>query len=241
MLGLIAAAGLGSRMESDLPKPLTRLPNGKTFLSTAIEKLANHVDGLVVITSEAVLMHPDFSQVKGCQYLIQKNPTGMGDAVFSASDLIGQHEDVMIMWCDQIGITEETIAKTIEFHNSNGGRNRMTIPLLRKNTRYIHFQIKAGNIEKILQAKEGDVIANPVLSDIGLFLLSNGSQLVDNWHEGGRDFARGILTSEINFLPFLAYLNSNGWEFNSVMANDLDGIGVNTKDELNEAVQRLNI
>lgn len=241
MLGIIAAAGLGSRMESAIPKPLTQLPNGETFLSTAIAKLAKHVDELVVITSEAVLTHPNFSKFESCQYRTQEHPTGMGDAVFSASDLIEKHCDVIIMWCDQIGITDETIAKTIEVHNFNVGKNRMTIPLLWKNTKYIDFKTKDGIIEKILQAKEGDVISDSTQSDIGLFLLSNGSQLVSNWHDGGRDFACGILTKEINFLPFLVYLNLIGWEFNKVAAINLDGIGVNTKDELFEALQRLNI
>lgn len=241
MLGIIAAAGLGSRMQSDRPKPLTLLPNGESFLSTAIRKLSSHVDELVVVTSNVVLAHPDFSKTEGCHYRIQSDPTGMGDAVFSVSDLIATHNDLMIMWCDQIGITEETIAKTIKVHDSNHDNNRMTVPLLWKKSRYINFQLKDNRIEEILQAKEGDIISESTQSDIGLFLLSNGSQLVTHWLEGGREFSRGKVTSEINLLPFLKYLNLNGWNFYKVEATDLDGIGVNTNGELIEALRRLNI
>jgi hypothetical protein len=116
----------------------------------------------------------------------------------------------------------------------------MTIPLLWKNSKYIHFQIKDGRIEKILQVKEGDIISDLAQSDVGLFLLSNGSQLVTKWFDGGREFARGKVTSEFNFLPFLKYLNSNGWRFNRVEAIDIDGIGVNTRAELVEALRSLN-
>jgi bifunctional UDP-N-acetylglucosamine pyrophosphorylase / glucosamine-1-phosphate N-acetyltransferase len=241
MLGIITAAGLGSRMQSDRPKPLTLLPNGESFLSTAIRKLSSHVDELVVITSNAVLTHPEFSKVQGCHYRIQSDPTGMGDAVFCASDLIATHNDLMIMWCDQIGITEETIEKTIEVHDLNRHDNRMTVPLLWKKSRYIHFQLKDNRVEEILQVKEGDIISESTHSDIGLFILSNGSQLLTHWLEGGKEFSRGKVTSEINFLPFLKYLNLNGWDFHKVEATVQDGIGVNTNGELIDALRRLNI
>jgi hypothetical protein len=117
----------------------------------------------------------------------------------------------------------------------------MTVPLLWKKSRYINFQLKDNRIEEILQAKEGDIISESTQSDIGLFLLSNGSQLVTHWLEGGREFSRGKVTSEINLLPFLKYLNLNGWNFYKVEATDLDGIGVNTNGELIEALRRLNI
>jgi hypothetical protein len=164
----------------------------------------------------------------------------MGDAVFTVSDLIKQHDDVMIMWCDQIGITTETISRTTDLHKSQGGANQITIPLLWKDSGYIDFQIKNGCIDRILQAREGDVVSEIAHSDIGLFLLSNGAQLVANWFDGGREFSRGIVTSEYNFLPFLKFLNSNGWNLNCLEAVETDGIGVNSTEELIKALPWLN-
>lgn len=239
MLGIIAAGGLGTRMGSDLPKPLTILPSGKTFLSTAVEKLYPQVDEIVIVTSMAVLDHKEFISDEACSYRIQLHPTGMGDAIFSASDLIADHGDVLILWCDQVGITGQTIADTITTHKSSEKDLKCTIPLLRKSSMYTHFEVREGKLENVFQVREGDAVPKPSNSDVGLFLCTGGKKFIQAWVGGGREFSKGRSTLEYNFTPFLSYLNSMGWAFYSVKAQEIDGVGVNDLSELRTASKRL--
>lgn len=239
MLGIIAAGGLGKRMGSNLPKPLTLLPSGKTFLSAAVEKLFPLVDEVAIVTSMAVLNHKDFISNEGCSYRIQLYPTGMGDAIFLASDLIVDHGDVLILWSDQVGITVETVADTIAAHKKSKADLKCTIPLLTKSSMYTHFEVGKGKLEYVLQAREGDIVPKPSNSDVGLFLCSGGKDFVQAWVSGGREFSRGRRTLEYNFTPFLSYLSSTGWAFQSVEAQEIDGVGVNDLNELRTASKRL--
>jgi bifunctional N-acetylglucosamine-1-phosphate-uridyltransferase/glucosamine-1-phosphate-acetyltransferase GlmU-like protein len=239
MLGIIAAGGLGTRMGSDLPKPLTLLPSGKTFLSTAIEKLIPQVDEIAVVTSMAVQNHKNFFRDERCNYRIQMHPTGMGDAVFSAADLIAVHEDVLILWCDQVGITEQTISNTIAAHKSLEKDFKCTIPLVTKSSMYTHFEFRDGHLENVFQAREGDSAPEPCNSDVGLFLCTGGKEFITAWIDGGREFSRGRSTLEYNFIPFLKFLGTIGWAFRAVEAQEMDGVGVNNPNELHKAYKRL--
>jgi hypothetical protein len=163
----------------------------------------------------------------------------MGDAVFTAGDLIELHCDVLIIWCDQIGITEETIARSIASHNYGGSNRKMTIPLLLKSSKYIEFQIDDGHLLKVRQTKEGDFVSDLAPSDIGLFIVSDGKEFLSTWLDGGREYSKGQITSEYNFLPFLEYLDSKGWVLNEVVASESDGLGVNTQEELVQALRKL--
>lgn len=240
-LGIIAAGGKGTRMNSIVPKPLTVLPNGSTFLSTMIERINPFVDQIAVVTSLEVLDHPKFKVDSKSAYVTQLQATGMGDAVFCASEMIKNSQEIMVLWCDQIGITSETIAKACDLHSKVKSNSHMTIPLLSKDTRYIHIDESKGKISKILQAKEGDTVPKLSKSDIGLFLFSSGSNLTSAWSDGGREFCRGRQTSEYNFLPLLAYLSSIGWSAQTIEANPKDGIGVNTQEELSNAISEQNL
>lgn len=239
MLGIIAAGGRGSRMNTLLPKPLTKLPNGETLLSAAINKLHEHVEEIVVVTSPSVLTNPSFVKDERCRYRVQLLSTGMGDAVFCAADLILQHEDLLITWCDQIGISDDTIDRSIQKHKSMGGSQKLTIPVLIKETSYIHFKIIEDRIREVLQAREGDLVPNPSISDVGLFIVSGGNQILSAWTNGGRDFSLGNHTTEYNFLPFLQYLNGIGWSLGQLDAVAVDGIGVNSQDEFKRALKEL--
>jgi bifunctional UDP-N-acetylglucosamine pyrophosphorylase/glucosamine-1-phosphate N-acetyltransferase len=235
-LGIIAAGGKGTRMNSAIPKPLTVLPDGNTFLSSMIKRINPFVDQIAVVTSLDVLNHSKFKVDSKCAYVTQLQATGMGDAVFCALEMINESKEIMILWCDQIGITSETIAKTCESHRKVKSNSHMTIPVLSKTTRYIHIDESNGKINRILQAREGDTVPTIGRSDIGLFLFSSGSNLTAAWSNGGREFCRGQRTNEYNFLPMLPYLSSIGWSAQTIEATPKDGVGVNTQEELSQAI-----
>jgi hypothetical protein len=85
------------------------------------------------------------------------------------------------------------------------------------------------------------MVAELAPSDIGLFIISNGKELLSTWLEGGRAYSVGRISSEFNFLPFFEYLDSKGWVFNEVAAIESDSFGVNTQQELLQALRKLKI
>ncbi len=232
MIAVIAAAGNGKRMNSQIPKPLTRLPNGKTFLDHLIEKLDGLVDKIVVVTNSKIFEHPSFTTDTRCVYRFQEQATGMGDAVFCASDLIANEQNIVIVWCDQIGLTRKTLKESIAIHLNRKSDSHITLPLLTKNSQYIHIEHSMSKISDILQAKEGDLVPTPSVNDVGLFIISSGENMLEKWKNGGRSYSQGPISNEYNFLPFLKFLSINGWELDTVQAVDNDGIGVNTASEL---------
>jgi bifunctional N-acetylglucosamine-1-phosphate-uridyltransferase/glucosamine-1-phosphate-acetyltransferase GlmU-like protein len=234
-LAIIAAAGNGSRMLSDIPKPLTLLPNGNTFLDHLTKKLKKVVDHVVVVTNLQVLNHPNFIRDDSLSYRVQPQATGMGDAVFCASDLILQHDEILVVWCDQVGITNELIETALNVHRSIKSNSHMTVPMISKESEYIHISLLDNQISQIFQAREGDQVPNPSLNDVGLFVFSSGPNLIERWVDGGRKFSKGRLTGEYNFLPFLTYLGLSNWSLRRVEANQQDGIGVNTQDDFIKA------
>jgi bifunctional N-acetylglucosamine-1-phosphate-uridyltransferase/glucosamine-1-phosphate-acetyltransferase GlmU-like protein len=201
-----------------------------------IKKIEGIVDNIVVVTNLAVINDPKFRRNPNCLYRIQPHATGMGDAVFCAADLINDHDEILILWCDQIGITRETLLKTIDAHRNVNSNTHGTIPLLSKETKYIHIDFVEHHIKEVYQAKEGDDVPVPSTSDIGLFMFSSGPNLIAAWTEGGREHSQGKFTKEFNFLPFLTYLDSIGWSFQKVEATLSDGMGVNTQEELIKAL-----
>jgi bifunctional N-acetylglucosamine-1-phosphate-uridyltransferase/glucosamine-1-phosphate-acetyltransferase GlmU-like protein len=239
LLGVIAAGGKGTRMNSYVPKPLTKTSKGETFLDLQINKLLLQVDELIIIVSQEVMNHPDFIKDKNCDYLVQESPTGMGDAVFVAADYISQHEDIVILWADQVGLTKETILNSIDLHRTKSSHQKITIPVIKKNDGYIDLCFKGNELEKVLQAREGDLISPPNLSDVGFFCISTNGVLVNEWFHGGREYSRGKVSGEYNLLPFFAYLSGRGWGTQVLNATHLDGFGVNTHNDLIRLNQEL--
>ena len=234
MLAIIAAAGRGTRMKSQLPKPLTRLKNGKTFLDSLVEKVDGTVDEIVIVINDELLSHPLFVKNSRCVYKIQSEPTGMGDAIFCAREEILEHENIIVAWSDQVGLTKNTLEETSRLQKSLNLENHITIPVLPKTNGYIHIEHEDNKIIGIYQSREKDVVPSPSLSDVGLFGLSGGLDLISKWENGGRDFAFGRETHEYNFLPFLHYLSTQSWSVEFIAATLSDGYGVNTKGELIE-------
>jgi len=158
----------------------------------------------------------------------------MGDAVFCAREEILEHENIIVIWSDQVGLTKNTLEETLRVQKSLNRQKHITIPILPKTNGYIHFEYEGNKIFGIYQYKEKDVVPNPNLSDVGVFGLSGGIDLISKWENGGRDFAFGRETQEYNFLPFLHYLSSQSWSVEFIEATLSDGYGVNTKGELIE-------
>lgn len=234
---IIPAAGLGSRLKSDRPKPLT-LVNGRPMLDHVIDRFRPAVDGLVVIA------HPSFADALrehlgsslgdrfAWQVLEQPSPTGMLDAILIAAPAVAaaRPERVWITWCDQAGLLPETIENLV---GSEAGTPPPDVVVATAKTPapYTHLQRDAGGrIVRVLQRREGDRMPDQGESDAGLFSLSAAA------YESLKEFAGAARqddgTGERNFLPFIPWAAARGTVSTIECVDPREAIGINTPGEL---------
>jgi len=197
------------------------------------------VDKLIVVTNEKIMNHTLFKQNNAVQYLIQPHATGMGDSVFLAEDYFIGSNSLILSWVDQVGITSSTILECLNNLNSSGMEKVIVIPTLDKRTAYIDLLVVDHKLLEVKQSREGDLISNHSRSDVGLFAISDTAEMLDLWRKGGREYAKGKITGEYNFLPFLSMMSKNGWKIQTLKARVLDGIGFNTPEEWDNYIRRI--
>ncbi len=230
---VIPAAGRGSRLGIDVPKALVRPDGLRTLIEIMFEKVRPIVDRFVVIVNPTMLSHDYWPSSLDLEIAIQELPTGMGDAVFCATNQIKESTTILVVWADQVGITSETIQNGIRSHHLNKGlKPRITIPLIRVKNPYVEYVIHDKKIVSIKQVREGDTAADEGLTDVGLFILDAGEPLVEAWGTYLEKAEIGKSTKERNFLPFLRSLTDNQWELQVTSALAEDKLGINTQNDL---------
>lgn len=233
---VIPAAGRGSRLGLDLPKLLVPLTERETIWSVLKRNLRPHVDHIHVVLSpagassfgQALEGDPDASMISTS---IQPAPTGMGDAIFRGEPTWSSYRNVIVVWGDQVHVSENTIASSLALQAD--AERRVMIPLVALREPYVEYRFDAaGRLDKILQTREGDVCQPGGLGDVGTFVLSTGG-LAKDWQTFLAQVERGALTGEVNFLPFLAFLSRTGWDVRSLpVADPREARGINTPDDL---------
>jgi bifunctional UDP-N-acetylglucosamine pyrophosphorylase / glucosamine-1-phosphate N-acetyltransferase len=124
---VILAAGLGTRMKSDLAKVLHRL-DGRALINHVCESaLALDPDRVVVVVghqAESVK-----SEVRGefagkpLEFVVQEKQLGTGDAVNSARSLLSERSSTAIVLSGDVPmITAETLQSLLDTHHSFRGR-----------------------------------------------------------------------------------------------------------------------
>ena len=117
-VGVILAAGAGSRMRSSFPKPLHGLC-GRTLLEQAIWILRESgVERIVVVASPLLAADPQFSAAigDGTTVAIQSEPRGTGDALLSASDSASDASHLLVANADMPLITPATVRTMLAAH-----------------------------------------------------------------------------------------------------------------------------
>ena len=238
LCAVIPAAGRGSRLGEDVPKVLVPVVDGLTIWDLLHRKLSPFVDHthLVVSPSGLPLVEQAISSTgnpdQTVSLSIQAEPRGMGDAIFGAFPGWKEAENILIMWGDQLHVSRETIEACVDAHMSGIGP-RCTLPLVVAENPYVEYVLSPeGQLETILQTREGDVCHESGYSDVGTFLLS--TEGIDQlWQDYLSNAPSGALTNEINFLPFLVYLAKQGWKFNRIPVLDPEeNHGINTQEDL---------
>ncbi len=241
LCAVVPAAGRGTRLGADVPKVFVPILPGITIWDAVREKLSAVADHIVLVLSpegrEFLEKHRNgFSPESFAKSSIglQPEPLGMGDAIFGVADLWREDDDVLIVWGDQFNLSARTLGACIALHAA-AKTPTLTLPVVRSARPYVEYVFdSAGRLNAVKQSREGDACAPNGFSDIGVFLLSGGSPLIEAWQSYRAAGTSGSMTGEINFLPFLVHLSSTaGWPVNRYETDDpAEAIGINTPEDL---------
>lgn len=113
MLTIVLAAGKGTRMKSEIPKPLHKV-GGRTLLAHALastQGLAHRRTAVVVGPGMETVADEARGSEPGCQIFVQEQQRGTADAVLSAREAIAENGsgDVLVLFCDTPLLRPETL------------------------------------------------------------------------------------------------------------------------------------
>ena len=235
--GVIPAAGRGSRLGLDLPKLLVPITDDLTIWDVLKSKMLAVCDHLVVVMSpwgepflqEALHADPDRSRIS---VAIQPEPIGMGDAVMQGRAAWSAFDDLCVIWGDQVHVSMDTLRRGIALQQSLTAP-AFTLPVVKMDQPYVEYVFDADDrLTEVLQTREGAVCSPGGLGDVGTFLLTSRG-LEQAWAEFAARTPRGALTGELNFLPFLPFLERSGWRCGKFLVADAnEAKGINTQDDL---------
>ncbi len=194
-----------------------------------------------VADATVVVVHPASHtavarHLEGCAppvaFAEQPAPTGMLDAIVAAASAVLHFRParVWITWCDQIGISSETVSRLTAIEAASPDLAAI-VPVVTQHTPYIHFERDTdGRLMTVRQRREGDSMPDTGTSDSGLFSLSRDAfeHLLPAY---ARAAERGAATGEHNFLPFLPWLAARATVTTFEIAVE-EAQGINTPEDL---------
>ena len=226
---VIPAAGRGSRLGIGGPKILASVSESETIWSVLHAKLAPLVDHVhLVLSPDGAAAFP--SLPPNVSHSIQPEPLGMGDAIFGARAAWSGFDAILVVWGDQVFVSTGTLRRALDALVSP--QHQAVLPVTRMARPYVEYLFEAGALTDVLQTREGDETAPNGFSDVGTFLLATRG-LIEAWDGYQVQALRGGATGEINFLPFLPFLSTQGWTVTPLeVADATEARGINTKEDL---------
>ena len=226
---IILSAGKGSRMFSDIPKPL-HLISGKTMLERVIDanKSANIKKCIIVIPENCEafkgICH-DFETV------VQKVPKGTGDAVKKASNLLKKFTGVILVcFGDTPFLTSETFKRVIK---SFDNKTKLVITGFKKfeknNYGKIIFSNKNEPIE-IIEQKDAEVrnIHSEYCNGGVMAIHSSVINQLNNIKEN-------LISKEFYLTDLVKVLNKKNKKISFIEIKEEEIIGINNQVDLSVA------
>ncbi|MEV4222316.1 NTP transferase domain-containing protein [Nonomuraea sp. NPDC049725] len=231
---VIPAAGRGTRLGQAIPKIMIEVADGVTvwhLLHRRLRPSVAHVH--VVLSPDGVGPFRELAAAElatgAVSVSVQREPTGMGDAIFGAAPHWRGHDAILVVWGDQANLSPVTVRAVAAAHTGPG----VTLPLVAMADPYVEYEFGPAGLTRVLMSREGDRCRPGGLSDIGVFCLATAG-LEEAWARYAAGAGRGAATGEVNFLPFLPHLAQDlDWPVRVVPVADPDEArGINTPADL---------
>jgi bifunctional UDP-N-acetylglucosamine pyrophosphorylase/glucosamine-1-phosphate N-acetyltransferase len=118
-VAVVLAAGLGTRMNSDLVKVLHRV-GGVPMVAHVVEAaLGCGADAVVVVVgNQGERVRAALGGVRGVRFAVQAEQRGTGHAVLAARRAVGDAEHVVVLYGDAALVTPEVLRPLVDRHRS---------------------------------------------------------------------------------------------------------------------------
>jgi len=245
-VGVILAAGIGSRMRSSTPKPLHPLC-GRTLIEQTVRTLREAgIQRIVIVASPLLASNPQLLQIingdigEGVTVAIQTEPRGTGHALLSASDAASQTTHILVANADMPLVTADTVRSMLTTHTDLN----LSMTLLTG-----RGEVPAG-FGRVVRDSDDHVIEIVEEAE-----ADEGALNIDEFNAGyyciDTDIAWSLLESlqpsvkgEIYITDIVSTAVKNGAPVEAVLVSDLSEVtGINDRTELAaaEAVMRARI
>lgn len=237
---VILAAGKGTRMKSNTPKVLHKIFE-KPLLGYVLDNVKNIVNESFVIVghhAEEVTEYVE-KNYKSAKTVLQSPQLGTGHAVSMVCPALENFDGQVIILCgDTPLITEETLKKFVNYHNSNNSDLTVMSTIFENPTNYGRIIREADNSLKCIVEEKDATFDQKAVKEVnaGIYCLNWGkikpafSQLTSNNAQG-----------EYYLTDIIAWGKKNNLNVNAFILENSDEIyGINSRANLATATRIMN-
>ena len=227
-LALVLAAGKGTRMNSEIPKPLS-LVYGKPIISWIIESFKkNKIDICLIINPRDKKIFKNYHN--DVRFVYQNNPKGTGHAVIQAIEIIKNYSNIFIFVGDSPFIGSNIIFKMINSHSYNNSDCTILSGIFNeKKFPYARVIRKNKSITKFVEEKDtndSEFQVNELFCSHYLFKSKILLKFLKYLKPDNKN-------SEIYLTDILNHLIKNNKSINSIIIKDwMHLVGLNTKEDI---------
>jgi len=227
-LSVILAAGKGTRMDSNIPKPMNQVDD-KPIISWLIESFKkNNIDIVLVINEKDLGFFSDFKN--DVKFAYQNSPLGTGDALMKAFDDIKRYDLTYVFMGDSPFVGSDLISQMYASQISVDSDCTILSSLFKdKKFPYARIIRKNNSIVKIVEEKDAsrkELIEEELFCSHYLF---KSSILLDYM----KYLKPNIKTGEVYLTDILNVLLENNKKINSLIIDDWKKlVGLNTKEDI---------
>lgn len=236
---IVLAAGMGSRMNSRLPKPLHPVAGEPMLWRVLRAAAACRPRSATVVLSREIADHPAWRAADlSVSVAIQKSPLGTGDAVRCALPEVGEARWLLVLFADHPLLTPETVIRLIAGAEAQAAKVTVLTCLLDDAGTYGRIERDArGRVVRVVERKEDRPDARQ-----GRVEINSGMMVLDAaWARLALPrIEPSALTGEY-YLPELVRLAAadpdpeDRWPVATVVGAEQDLLGVNDRVELARA------
>ncbi len=237
---VILAAGKGTRMKSNTPKVLHKIFE-KPLLGYVLDNVKNITNESFVIVGHHAEEVTEFVEknYKSAKTVLQSPQLGTGHAVSMVCPALENFDGQVIILCgDTPLITEETLKKFVDYHNSNNSDLTVMSTIFDNPTNYGRIIREADNSLKCIVEEKDATPDQKAVKEVnaGIYCLNWGkikpafSQLTSNNAQG-----------EYYLTDIIAWGKKNNLNVNAYILENSDEIyGINSRKNLAEATRIMN-
>lgn len=232
-ISVILAAGMGTRMKSDIPKVLHKVC-GKPLCEWVIDasKKAGAERVVAVIGHKSELVRPQIEAK--ADIALQSQQLGTGHAVMQATEFIKDYNGyVVILNGDTPLVTSEMIENAVNYHSQSGNAATVITAILQDSHGYGRIvRNSEGNVTKIVEQKDANEEEKRIKEINSGMYIFNAQELLNSLNKLTPNNAQG----EYYLTDTLEILRKDGKKIGAYSVLDNDEIrGINDKIQLSEA------